>query len=100
MLSFGSFLITDKTPPTITCPADLDVLTDEGKAYKEITFNQPTVADNSDAMADSGVTVTQQPNSIKSPYKFPIQTTTIVFTAADASNNRHMCTFRVTVKGT
>jgi len=88
----------DKTPPTITCPADLDVLTDEGKAYKEITFNQPTVTDNSDAMADSGVTVTQQPSSIKSPYKFPIKTTTIAFIAADASDNRHVCTFRVTVK--
>ena len=91
--------MTDRTPPTITCPADLDVLTDEGKPYKEVSFNQPTVADNSDAMADAEVTVTQHPSSVKSPHKFPINTTTVVFIAADPSNNKHSCTFRVSVKG-
>eukprot|EP00795_Rhopilema_esculentum_P000716 gene716-10430_t len=88
----------DKTPPTITCPDDIDDLTDEGKQYKEIAFKMPEVRDNSDALVQSVVTVTQLPSSIKSPYKFPINDTTIIFTATDEAGNSHRCTFRIKIK--
>ena len=93
------YLLTDKTPPTITCPDDIDDLTDQGKQYKEIAFKMPEVRDNSDALVQSVVTVTQLPSSIKSPYKFPINDTTIVFTATDEAGNSHSCTFRVKING-
>lgn len=93
------FFCLDQTPPTITCPADIVVETDKDQATKEIAFKMPTIQDNSDAMAQSEITMQQHPNSITSPHKFPIGVTRIIFTATDEAGNQDSCTYRVQVEG-
>ncbi len=59
----------------------------------------PHVIDNSEAIAETQITIEQSPSSITSPHKFPIGITSIVFTARDEAGNQHSCTFRVEVQG-
>ena len=94
---FCHFLI-DLTPPTIKCPESVLADTDVGLPYKEISFLQPIVIDNSISGSDD-IIVTQDPPNIKSPYKFPIGSTTVTFTASDQASNSHSCSFSVEIQG-
>ena len=88
----------DQTPPTITCPEHVTAESEPGQAYKEISYLQPTVVDNSITGEDE-ITVLQNPSSIKSPYEFPIGVTIINFTATDPAGNSDACIFRVEIEG-
>eukprot|EP00794_Sanderia_malayensis_P007132 gene7132-7937_t len=96
--SGAELVCKDTTPPTITCPQDLDVETEKGEASAEVTFDMPTIVDNSEAVAQTKITVEQRPSSITSPHRFPIGKTNIIFTARDEAGNHHSCTFSVQVK--
>ena len=45
------------------------------------------------------VKLKQSPEGIKSPYKFPIGSTTITYTAEDQEGNKNSCSFTVEVIG-
>jgi hypothetical protein len=83
--AIGSFNVTvvDTTPPNITCPADF-----EGKVGDTVSLGSPTVTDIVDA--DPSV-------SNNAPVTFPPGTTTITWTATDASGNSVSCTQKVTL---
>ena len=92
------YFCIDLTPPSITCPEHVTAETEQGQAFKEITYLQPTVRDNSITGRDE-ITILQEPASIQSPYEFPIGITLINFTAIDSSGNSDSCTFRVEIQG-
>ncbi len=89
--------VSDTTPPTITCPANITQANDPGQCSATVNPGTATATDN----CDSNVLVTGargdgQPLNV--PY--PKGTTTITWTATDDSNNTSSCTQTVTVNDT
>jgi hypothetical protein len=79
-------VVTDKTGPVISCPANKTVTTSGTSAI--VTFSV-TATDNCGA-----VSVVSNPPSGSS---FPLGTTTVVSTATDSAGNTANCSFTVTV---
>ncbi len=77
----------DNTPPTITCPANVLATTNSGCTATGVNLGTPTASDNC-----TGVTVTNN-----APSAFPKGSTTVIWTATDASGNTETCTQTVTV---
>ncbi len=82
-------IVTDDTPPAITCPADITATTDAGLCSAVVTFANPIATD------DCGtVTVTCNPASGST---FNIGTTPVTCTATDAAGNTTTCNFDIIV---
>lgn len=82
---------SDTTPPVIqNCPQDIQVTLDKGQCTQIVTWTPPTASDD---CALGSLTSTHS-----SGESFPVGTTSIVYTAADASGNKTTCTFQVVVK--
>jgi hypothetical protein len=88
--SIGTCSATDNIGPSITnCPTNRTLTTQNGAAVA--VWNEPTVIDAclpilSCASANSG-------------QRFPVGTTTVIYTATDSKNNASTCSFTVTVSG-
>ncbi|RIA09324.1 HYR domain-containing protein [Flavobacteriaceae bacterium MAR_2010_72] len=89
-----TFNVTDTTPPTITCPANININTDAGLCTAVANFSTPSGADDCGA-----VTVTQIAGPV-SGSAFPVGTTTVTFRAQDTAGNTAQCSFTVTVNDT
>jgi HYR domain len=92
-----SFTVTinDTQPPTITCPANIIRSNDPNQCGAVVTYPAPTVSDNCPGVGT--------PNcSPASGSFFPVGTTTVTCTVADASPNSpdSTCTFTVKVNDT
>lgn len=83
--SASSFNVTvvDTTPPIITCPADFN-----GTVGQPVSLGSPTVSD----IVDASPSV-----SNNAPATFPPGSTTVTWTATDASGNFDSCTQQVTL---
>jgi hypothetical protein len=84
--------VVDTTPPTITCPGPLTIVTPPAcplSTSTVVNFPAPLATDNC-----PGVTVACTPpaGSI-----FPVGTTTVTCTATDAAGNAASCSFAITV---
>jgi hypothetical protein len=92
-----SFTVTvnDTQPPTITCPANVTKSNDPNQCGAVVTYPPPTVSDNCPGVG----TPTCSPASGSF---FPVGTTTVTCTVADASPNSpdSTCTFTVKVNDT
>ena len=84
--------ITDREPPVVTCPADIERFTDPGQPVAIVTWSAATATDNSGSVAS----LTSDFNS-GSP--FAIGDTTVTYTAMDEAGNTGNCTFEITVIG-
>ncbi|MBP9151712.1 MAG: SprB repeat-containing protein, partial [Flavobacteriales bacterium] len=80
-------VVTDGQDPTITCPATANITTDAGICTSSASIGTATSADN------CGVQSTTVSNS--GPYS--VGTTTVTWTATDASGNTATCTQDVVV---
>ncbi|RKS42742.1 gliding motility-associated-like protein, partial [Gillisia mitskevichiae] len=87
--------ITDEEPPTILCPANIDMDVDQGICGAVVTFETPIATDNS----NFEVTITQTAGPTSGEV-FPVGTTTVTFTATDSAGNSASCSFDVTVNDT
>lgn len=88
-IDFCSFNVTvnDVQNPTITgCPSNITIT---GTCNNTANWNPPTASDNCSGVS---LTSTHVSGSI-----FPIGTTTVTYTATDASGNTAVCYFNVTV---
>ena len=83
--------ITDSEAPTITdMPANITQTADAGTCGAVVNWTEPTIADNCALAANGG--------DYASGDTFPVGTTTVTYTAADASgNNATAQTFTITV---
>jgi hypothetical protein len=86
-----SFTVTvvDTELPTITCPANITVPNDPGKASAVVTF-APTASDNC-----PGVSAGSSPASGSA---FPLGTNTVMCVTTDDAGSQSKCNFTVTVK--
>ena len=85
-------IVLDTQPPAITCPTNIAVSTDAGKATAVVKFTV-SASDN----CDGPLVATSVPASGTA---FPIGTNTVVATAVDSSGNSNTCSFTVTVMDT
>ncbi|HEU4388617.1 MAG TPA: HYR domain-containing protein, partial [Blastocatellia bacterium] len=85
----ASVTVTDTTPPSVTCPANMTVNAPAGQCSAVVSF-APTASDGC-----PGVTIASVPPSGSS---FPLGTTTVNVTAQDTAGNAATCSFTVTVK--
>ena len=83
---------SDVTPPSFgtTCPASKSVASTNG-ACVTTTWVAPTATDNCSTPSVSSTHTTD--------FCFPVGTSTVVYTAADALGNKATCSFTVTVSG-
>ncbi|MFZ4545217.1 MAG: HYR domain-containing protein, partial [Saprospiraceae bacterium] len=89
--SFKIFVV-DKTPPTLNCPnADITLLAELDKSTAIAAWTTPTATDFCDLSVDIKST---HENGVS---RFPIGTSTVVYTATDKSKNTSTCSFKVTV---
>ncbi|TQI70620.1 gliding motility-associated-like protein [Gramella sp. Hel_I_59] len=88
-----SFTVTveDNEDPTIVCQDDIEISNDEDICGAVVEFNTPHGSDN------SGEFTVSQTAGLASGETFPVGTTTVSFTATDASGNTSFCSFDVIV---
>ncbi|HEY2973141.1 MAG TPA: HYR domain-containing protein [Pyrinomonadaceae bacterium] len=82
--------VQDTEPPTISCPADI-VVEPTCSSGAVVTYTAPVGADTCTEA------FTTQTAGLASGSIFPIGTTTVTYTATDASNNTASCSFTVKV---
>jgi len=82
-------IVEDNNLPTITCPDDVFAVTDAGACTGIVNWTVPAANDDCSAVT---LTTTNEPGS-----EFSKGTTTVVYTATDASGNIATCSFDVTV---
>ncbi|HYY98044.1 MAG TPA: SBBP repeat-containing protein, partial [Pyrinomonadaceae bacterium] len=85
----GPVAAGDTTPPSISCPAPVNVSVEPGSCSAVVNY----AANASDDRP--GVTVTYNPPSGS---VFPVGATTVTATATDAAGNNASCSFDVTVR--
>lgn len=82
--------VTDITDPVISgCPANINTTADTSYCGANVTWTEPTASDNCPGVVLSS---THNPGD-----NFPVGTTTVTYTATDASSNTDICTFDVIV---
>jgi len=88
------FDVTDNTPPSITCPANIAIVDNvPGSCGALVNPGTPTTSDNCGIQSVVGVRSDSKPLTDL----YPVGTTTITWTATDNSNNKTSCTQTVTV---
>ncbi len=88
--SFTVSLI-ELVPPTIACPADIELNTDPGECGALVTYSTPEGTDN----CPGATTVLTE--GLASGSLFPVGTTLVGYTVTDLSGNTATCSFSVTV---
>lgn len=83
--------VLDIEDPQLTCPSNINVISSLGNCGAVITYTAPVPTDN--CPGASAVLTGGLPSGIP----FPSGTTTVEYTAFDASGNDATCTFNVTV---
>ncbi|MCJ7765562.1 MAG: HYR domain-containing protein, partial [Thiovulaceae bacterium] len=84
-------VVSDNEDPTISCPGNINVKTDDGKEYATVEYIAPVGTDNC-----PGAT-TEQTAGLASGSNFPLGTTTNTFEVTDAAGNTATCSFNITV---
>ena len=88
--------ITDTTPPTITCPADLTVSTTSNACSGNIILPDPTVTDD---CSNFTISIDFDFNQVGNVFtNVPVGTYPVTYTATDDCDNAASCTFNITVK--
>jgi len=79
---------TDSEAPVITCPSTIIKNNDPGKCGSIVTFQPPTVSDNS---GESITAIRTDSSPLNSGDLFPIGTTTLTYSAKDSADNSSVC---------
>ena len=86
------FVFVDNEPPSLVCPDNQSVQTDQGKSTVVVEWDEANVSDNSGTVAH--VSCNQQSGT-----NFSIGETVVTCKAVDKSRNRAECSFQVNVTG-
>lgn len=89
--SFNITVLDQEAPVFSTCPSNISLSNDPGLCGASVAWTAPFANDNC-----SGVTVTQTSGAASGSF-FPVGTTTITYTATDASGNTSACSFTITI---
>jgi gliding motility-associated-like protein len=88
-----SVVVTDINPPTVTCPAPVEISASGATCSAIATWTSPTPFDQCNQV------VTLDP-SVVSGSSFDVGVTVVIYTATDGSGNTATCAFTVAVKDT
>jgi len=89
----ATFTITDNTAPVVTCPADINVMSDPGTCGATILVPQPAYTENC-----SSVSIINSYNSTPDASGFyPTGTTVVTWTVTDECGNSATCSMNITV---
>ncbi|MFZ0060711.1 MAG: HYR domain-containing protein [Pyrinomonadaceae bacterium] len=88
--------VNDTEDPVVTCPSNITVSNDPGLCSAVVDPGTATATDNCSGVTVQGVRSDGLP--LNAPY--PVGTTTIAWTATDASNNTDTCNQTITVNDT
>ena len=91
-----SITVNDTEDPVVTCPGNITVSNDPGLCSAVVNPGTATAADNCAGVTVQGVR--SDGLALNAPY--PVGTTTITWTATDASNNTDACNQTITVNDT
>ena len=80
----------DRTPPMVSCPADVTFEVDLGSGGKRVNWNEPTVSDNSGYF--TLVSKSHDPNDV-----FQVGITVVIYIYNDFNNNVNSCSFIVSI---
>ena len=80
--------VQDNIAPSISCGGDVSVVADRNDCTPVVTWDAPVASDNCTYSVSS---------THNSGDRFPVGTTTVVYTVTDASGNTASCSFNVTV---
>ncbi|QTN38259.1 HYR domain-containing protein [Cryomorphaceae bacterium] len=83
--------VSDQEAPVLSCPSNITVSSTGSSCNAIVSYPFPTATDN----CPGQVTIAQSGNSSSGIY--PVGTTSITFTATDASGNTSTCSFSITV---
>ncbi|WNG17550.1 kelch repeat-containing protein [Cystobacter fuscus] len=83
------YTVQDTTPPSVTCPADIQVRSDDASGTS-VTFELPA---STDAVSSSTVTASPASGSV-----FRHGATRVTVTATDEAGNSAQCSFQVSVQ--
>lgn len=86
-------IVSDAQPPSLTCPASINVNTGANTCTATVTYTAPTYTDNCSPTSGTAVRI----SGPASGSAFSVGTTNVIFQATDASNNTQRCTMTVTV---
>ncbi|MCW3126202.1 MAG: secreted protein containing hyalin domain [Bacteroidetes bacterium] len=84
-------VVVDKTPPVITCPADVKATCDQTTKTAKVVYTKPTATDDG---KDIPVTLSA---GFGSGEAFPVGTTKVSYIAQDPAGNISKCSFNVIV---
>ena len=90
LCSFNVTIVDNQNPSITGCPANITANTQSGICQSTVSWIQPTASDNCPGVV---FTSSHAPGSV-----FPLGTTTVTYTATDASGNTNTCSFNVTVQ--
>ena len=90
LCSFNVTIVDNQNPSITGCPANITANTQTGVCQSTVSWIQPTASDNCPGVV---FTSSHGPGSV-----FALGTTTVTYTATDASGNTNTCTFDVTVQ--
>ncbi|MHC5110211.1 MAG: HYR domain-containing protein [Planctomycetota bacterium] len=88
--TMATFTIEDTTPPSITCPANINVEADAGTCNTFVSYTEPTPSDVCDASPSMSC-------DFPNPSVFGSGTTTVTCMTMDTCGNSDDCSFDVTV---
>lgn len=89
----ATITVLDKEPPVISCPKDVSVPNDPKMCSAKIDPGKATASDNCSGVSVSGV----RSDGLALTDAYPVGTTTISWTAMDASLNTASCSQTITV---
>ena len=89
-----TLFLSDKTPPYIQCPDNIEVSSDPENDTTEVTWAVPVAVDNSGFIP----VLTSDP-AVVPPAHFPIGITIVTYRAEDLSQNVAKCKFYILVLG-
>ncbi|HHG84433.1 MAG TPA: HYR domain-containing protein [Bacteroidetes bacterium] len=81
--------VVDQTPPTLTCPANMQLHTSANSCSVPASWATPTATD---ACGMASLT-----SSVSLSSQFQVGTTSVTYTATDVNGNSSTCSFQVTV---
>ncbi len=92
-----NIIITDDTPPTITCPNNQTINLNQGETYYTVSGVEfDPVATDDNCTVSNVINNFNNTNSLNGA-QIPIGTTTIEWTVTDEAGNQNTCNFDVTV---
>lgn len=92
-LDYSKFSCEDSKPPEIKCPGSITVDTEPDQDFAHVSWDSPNATDNVRVVNIRLI----HPKNFKKPYRFPINSTKVVYKAVDSSKNNNTCSFLVTV---